>query len=301
MQLGSTKLEDHPAGTGDPNALINGNWHSLDGAHNPAFGLTARQDNGTPTVAGTTVTASAALFTADDATSGGALIVWDDGSSALITVFTSSTVVTVSDSKAVVSQTFQIYRSAETLYTALARGLIKKVRFVSADDAKIPAWSDALKRFALVAKPGYGVTAGQVLFGAGAGLDLASSSDLIFDDATNLMTLNGRLRADAYEAEHLAISSGTNIALDFTQNTLQSINTLAHNVAFTSSNRADGRQKALRIVCDGTLRTLTFSEAWKFIGAAAPANIAASKTGILSLTCFGTNATDVVAVWAVEP
>jgi hypothetical protein len=55
----------------------------------------------------------------------------------------------------------------------------------------------------------------------------------------------------------------------------------------------------VRIVCDGTSRTLTFHSSWIFIGEK-PASIAASKTAILSMTCFGTAETDIVCSYAVQ-
>jgi hypothetical protein len=75
---------------------------------------------------------------------------------------------------------------------------------------------------------------------------------------------------------------------------------LTGNVTFTTSNRADGKEKIVKVKCDGTLRTLTFP-AWIFVGTTAPANIAINKTAILSLRCYGANDTDVVASWAVQP
>jgi hypothetical protein len=71
-------------------------------------------------------------------------------------------------------------------------------------------------------------------------------------------------------------------------------------VTFTTSNKAAGKTVTLKILCDGTLRTLTFP-AWVFVGAAAPANIAAGKLAVLTLTCFGTADTDIVAAYAVQP
>jgi hypothetical protein len=72
-------------------------------------------------------------------------------------------------------------------------------------------------------------------------------------------------------------------------------------VTFTTSNKAAGRSVTIKITCDATPRTFTFPAGWKFVGAAAPSGIAASKVGILTLTCFGTNDSDVVAAYAEEP
>ena len=67
----------------------------------------------------------------------------------------------------------------------------------------------------------------------------------------------------------------------------------------TTSNKAAGRSKTIRLVNDGTAQNLTLHSSWKIVGTA-PTAIAASKTGILTLTCFGTAETDIVAAYAVE-
>ena len=74
---------------------------------------------------------------------------------------------------------------------------------------------------------------------------------------------------------------------------------LTGNVTFATSNRASGRQVTIRITCDATQRTLTFPAGWVFVGTK-PSNIAASKTGVLSLTFFGTADTDCVAAYGVQ-
>ena len=50
-----------------------------------------------------------------------------------------------------------------------------------------------------------------------------------------------------------------------------------------------------------TACSLVWPAAWKWVGAVAPVNIAANKTGLLQLWCFGTSESDVVARWLVEP
>lgn len=73
---------------------------------------------------------------------------------------------------------------------------------------------------------------------------------------------------------------------------------LTGNVTFTTSNRAANRSVTLKILCDGSDRTFTFPS-WIFVGEM-PAGIAANKTGILTLTAFGSNDTDIVAAYAVQ-
>jgi hypothetical protein len=91
--------------------------------------------------------------------------------------------------------------------------------------------------------------------------------------------------------------STTTTALDFNGDQLQTISISAA-TTFTTSNRAIGRSKTIKITTDGSTRAFTFP-AWKFVGAK-PADQAASKIGILTLTCFGTADTDCVAAYVVE-
>lgn len=92
-------------------------------------------------------------------------------------------------------------------------------------------------------------------------------------------------------------TSSTTTALDFSGDQLQTIS-ISANTTFTTSNRAIGKSKTIKITTDATLRTLTFPS-WKFVGAM-PTDQAASKVGILTVTAFGTADTDIVAAYAVE-
>lgn len=75
---------------------------------------------------------------------------------------------------------------------------------------------------------------------------------------------------------------------------------LTGNVTFTTSNKAAGKSVTVKILADSSVRTFTFP-AWIFVGAAAPASIAANKTAILTLTAFSTTDASIVAAYAVEP
>lgn len=70
-------------------------------------------------------------------------------------------------------------------------------------------------------------------------------------------------------------------------------------LTFTTSSRASGRQVTIRLVCDSTTRTLTFPVGWVFLGNR-PAEIAASKVGVLSVTFFGTSDADCLAAYAAQ-
>lgn len=106
----------------------------------------------------------------------------------------------------------------------------------------------------------------------------------------------GNLLRAAFPLRTLAYAASTDLNLNDSE---EMTVTLAGNITFTTSNRAAGRRQVVRIVCDGSLRTLTFP-AWVFVGST-PANIAASKTALLKLICYGTNDTDIVAEYSVQP
>jgi hypothetical protein len=96
------------------------------------------------------------------------------------------------------------------------------------------------------------------------------------------------------------ITYGAMVALDFASLDAQYRTiSLTGNLELTTSNLANGRTLVIRLVADANQRTLTFPTDWKFLGTK-PANIAASKVGVLSITAFGTTNADVVAAYAVQ-
>ena len=137
-----------------------------------------------------------------------------------------------------------------------------------------------------------GGTTGQALIkSSGTDYD-ASWSDL----PARTTTAAGVLPATSYAAITYAATVNLDLAaLDGQYRTIS----LTGNLALTTSNRAAGRTAVIRIIADASQRTLTFPADWKFLGTK-PANIAASKTGVLSLTFFGTADSDCVAAWGVQ-
>lgn len=142
---------------------------------------------------------------------------------------------------------------------------------------------------------------GQIV--AGDGLD--KTGNQIDVDATVIRTTGaqGLDSKDITAAKRVtnnisSITYGATTNLDFNLDEVQTLS-LTGNVTFTTSNCASGKTKIIKILCDGTQRTLTFP-AWIFVGATAPANIAVNKTAILTITCFGANDTGIVAGYAVQ-
>jgi len=90
--------------------------------------------------------------------------------------------------------------------------------------------------------------------------------------------------------------STSGVDIDFDEDELQTIS-ISANTTFTTANRVAGRSKSLKIITDGTLRTLTFP-AWDWVSDI-PANQAASKNGYLTLTSYGTTDALIVAAYQV--
>jgi hypothetical protein len=99
---------------------------------------------------------------------------------------------------------------------------------------------------------------------------------------------------------YAAITYAASVALDLSSldGQYRTIS-LTGDLTLTTSNLATGRTVVIRIIADASQRTLTFPAGWKFLGTK-PANIAASKTGVLSLTFFGSADSDCVAAWGVQ-
>lgn len=95
------------------------------------------------------------------------------------------------------------------------------------------------------------------------------------------------------------VTSASTIALDLSAPEDLKTLALAHGTTFSTTNRATGRSYALRIVCDGTTRSLAFPAGWVF-DTDKPTQIAANKTGTLVLRCYGPAETDIVASYAVQ-
>jgi hypothetical protein len=92
-------------------------------------------------------------------------------------------------------------------------------------------------------------------------------------------------------------TAGSNtVALDFSGDSIIT-RSASGSVTFTGTDYTSGRSATIRIVAGGSSRNLTFPADWKFVSLK-PSALEANQTGILSVTCFGSSATDVAAAWA---
>lgn len=97
-------------------------------------------------------------------------------------------------------------------------------------------------------------------------------------------------------------TTGT-IAIDLTPGKEFDSIVLTGDPTFNTANRANGLFKSIRIDSNGSSRSLTFNASWKWLGLdnSAGVTLASGKIAVLSLTCYGTAETDIVAVFAAQP
>lgn len=113
--------------------------------------------------------------------------------------------------------------------------------------------------------------------------------------ATGPVGPSGPAGQDAYSN----IIYTTPIVLDLLGDNFKSI-TLTGDLAVTSTNRTAARAVALLIIGDTVQRNLSFTESWIWLQIV-PTFIRANKKGILTLTCFGTAQSDVIASFVETP
>jgi hypothetical protein len=133
-------------------------------------------------------------------------------------------------------------------------------------------------------------------------LVLPSSGTLATEENSapiNNPTFTGIVTADNYDIGLTTLTSDS-IALNFSSETGLYTRTAAGTITFTASNYRAGSIKTVRVIPGASSRTLNFPTNWVFLGTK-PATVAANKTGILTVTSFGTTEEDCVATWAVQP
>jgi hypothetical protein len=110
------------------------------------------------------------------------------------------------------------------------------------------------------------------------------------------LSLTGNIHTSVHD-----YGATANIDVDFDEDSLQKV-TLngAPSIDTAAANKGAGKSIVIKILeGDGSARAFTWNSSWVFIGEK-PTSIAANKTAILSMTCFGTNETDVICSYAVQ-
>lgn len=115
------------------------------------------------------------------------------------------------------------------------------------------------------------------------------------------LTVSGEITAKNVTMNVASLATSGTIDLDFSTEAYKVMANITGTTTFTASNYAAGRTITVKIYNGSlsTTRTINFPAGWVFVGAK-PANVAATLTGILTVTSFGTTEADCVAAWAVS-
>jgi hypothetical protein len=97
------------------------------------------------------------------------------------------------------------------------------------------------------------------------------------------------------------ITYASSVAFSFNSTYSSARVDLTGNITFSATGHSYGAFLWVRVAADASIRNLAFPAAWTFIGGAAPASIAANKTGLLELFSCGTSESGVLARWTVQP
>ena len=108
----------------------------------------------------------------------------------------------------------------------------------------------------------------------------------------------GIVTANNYNVPVSAEASNT-IALNFSGGTGLHTRTANGDITITALNYTAGATKTLFITSDSSSRSLTFPSSWIWVGSK-PTSIAASKTGVLTVTSLGTAEANAVASWVAQ-
>lgn len=88
------------------------------------------------------------------------------------------------------------------------------------------------------------------------------------------------------------------IQIDFSEDSIRSRVT-DNAVTFTGVQYSEGKSSTIRVTSINQPLNLTFPSGWKFISFK-PTTLDGNRTAILSVICFGTTESDVVAAWSSE-
>lgn len=89
------------------------------------------------------------------------------------------------------------------------------------------------------------------------------------------------------------------ITHDFNTKFLHTVTISGNITGWNTSNRGNGKMIDVKVTASGGPHTIVFNANWKFVGVK-PSAIAAGKTAMLSIRCFGTTEADIIASWSVE-
>lgn len=116
------------------------------------------------------------------------------------------------------------------------------------------------------------------------------------EDANSVEVYDGSAWGAIAGGPEFSTATSDTVALDLSIDSIVT-RTATGNVTFTGSGYTAGKSATARILTGGTTRTLTFPADWVWVSVE-PTELLSGETGILTVTAFGTAATDAVAAWA---
>ena len=145
--------------------------------------------------------------------------------------------------------------------------------------------------------------------------DVSGKADVVMDTNGQMLYYNsGRQALDIgsegdilsvssslpeWVANHPTVAAMSGVDFDFDSTDAVQTISISATTTFTGSNYVAGKTITLFITTDGSTRTLNFPAGWIFEGAK-PTEQAASKVGVLTLTCTSTTEASVRCAYAVE-
>ena len=115
-----------------------------------------------------------------------------------------------------------------------------------------------------------------------------------------LLTSSNIISLDTNLYPQVVTSDATNHVLNVTN--LVNLLQVTNDVNFLhATNLCAGAQGQLLMRGDSTNRLLSFNASWKFLGAAAPTSLASNKVANLYWIVLGTDQTNVICGYAVQP
>lgn len=115
---------------------------------------------------------------------------------------------------------------------------------------------------------------------------------------TSGATFSAQITATNYRTPVTTEASDT-IGITFNTESGLLTRAAAGTVTFTGASYTAGVTVTCRVVAGAAQRTLAFPAGWVFVGSK-PTAIAANKSGILTVTSFGTTEADCIASWVVQ-
>jgi hypothetical protein len=141
--------------------------------------------------------------------------------------------------------------------------------------------------------------------GPGGGLETGSTYPFTSSWAVSASWAPGGSITSSYLSGSFIVAQSTlpwtsSVTLDFGGTNTQILD-ITGSVQFTSSNVSAGRSLSVKILASGSTVNPFFPTGWIWLGTSGmPTTLAANKTAMLSLTCFGSANSNIVAVWAAQ-